>query len=59
MIVFAARSRRSRTASASSPSVVGDKAGFIANALIMGYINHAVGDVREQVRDARRSSTPR
>ena len=34
------------------PVVVGDKAGFIANALLFGYLNHAA-DVREQVRLAR------
>ncbi len=35
------------------PVVVGDKAGFIANALLFGYLNHAVVDVRVAVRDPR------
>ena len=35
------------------PVVVGDRAGFIANALLFGYLNHAVVDVRVAVRDPR------
>ena len=35
-------SRRSPSGSARQPVIVGDKAGFIANALLFGYLNHAV-----------------
>ena len=35
-------SRRSPSGSARSPVAIGDKAGFIANALLFGYLNHAV-----------------
>jgi 3-hydroxybutyryl-CoA dehydrogenase len=35
-------SRRSRSSLGKKPVVVGDKAGFIANALLFGYLNHAV-----------------
>ena len=31
-----------RRGSARSTSTIGDKAGFIANALLFGYLNHAV-----------------
>ena len=36
---------------------IGDKAGFIANALLFGYLNHAVVDVREPRTPAARTST--
>ena len=36
-----------------NPVVCGDKAGFIANTLLFGYLNHAVVDVRGQVRHPR------
>ena len=36
-----------------NPVVAGDKAGFIANALLFGYLNHAVVDVREPLRHPR------
>ena len=35
------------------PVVVGDKAGFIANALLFGYLNHAASMFETQVRHAR------
>ena len=35
------------------PVVVGDKAGFIANALLFGYLNHAVSHVRVALRHPR------
>jgi 3-hydroxybutyryl-CoA dehydrogenase len=35
------------------PVIVGDKAGFIANALLFGYLNHAVSMYESQVRHAR------
>ena len=40
------------------PVVVGDKAGFIANALLFGYLNHAVS-MFERSTPAARTSTPR
>ena len=42
-----------------NPVVVGDKAGFIANALLFGYLNHAVVDVRGPATPPARTSTPR
>ena len=42
-----------------TPVVVGDKAGFIANALLFGYLNHAVVDVRVAATPPARTSTPR
>ena len=32
---------------------IGDRAGFIANALLFGYLNHAVVDVRDPLRHPR------
>jgi 3-hydroxybutyryl-CoA dehydrogenase len=40
------------------PVVVGDKAGFIANALLFGYLNHAVS-MYERSTPPARTSTPR
>ena len=51
-----ATSRRWPSASARS-SCIGDKAGFIANALLFGYLNHAVVDVRDAGTPAARTST--
>ena len=36
-----------------TPVVVGDKAGFIANALLFGYLNHAASMFEEQLRHPR------
>ncbi len=35
-----------------NPVSVGDKAGFIANALLFGYLNHAVSMYESRLRDA-------
>ena len=47
------RRRRWPSGSARTPSSCGDKAGFIANALLFGYLNHAVVDVRGPLRHPR------
>ena len=54
------RARRARrrpgagsTSSARARSSCGDKAGFIANALLFGYLNHAVSMYEAPLRDAR------
>ena len=40
------------------PVIVGDKAGFIANALLFGYLNHAVSMYESATRPARTSTPP-
>ena len=48
------RRRGARRAGSARPtSTIGDRAGFIANALLFGYLNHAVVDVRGAVRHPR------
>jgi 3-hydroxybutyryl-CoA dehydrogenase len=47
-----------RGAAGKKPVVVGDKAGFIANALLFGYLNHAVSMFESRTPPAR-TSTPR
>ena len=42
-----------------TPVVVGDKAGFIANALLFGYLNHAASMFESKLRHPARTSTPR
>ena len=55
-------SRRSRESLGKQPVVVGDRAGFIANALLFGYLNHAVSMYESQLRHPRghrRGDAPR